>query len=310
MSRIAYILSAYKDAPHLARLIAALDDDADFYVHIDRKADDRPFRQLLEGKVTFVPSHWVSWGGWEQVEYQKELLAAVIRSGVDYGRVVCLSGQDYPLWSNAEIHRYFDEHADTEFIMGMNLSQCHVAYQRNKIVCYHFFRDLKWKSQWWKNKFIVASRHLMKLLPVRKPPYTYIKGKKAEVYFGSDYWALTLPCARYVYERLCTEKQLVSYFRTSFVPSELCIQTLVFNSPFGAHALLHRGDYPGLSGLTPLHYIEYGKAIKALTADDLPKLTQSGKMFCRKVISGTSDTLAQAIDNLRLSPQNPSSCTY
>lgn len=55
MSRIAYILSAYKDAPHLARLIAALDDDADFYVHIDRKADDRPFRQLLEGKVTFVP---------------------------------------------------------------------------------------------------------------------------------------------------------------------------------------------------------------------------------------------------------------
>ena len=79
MSRIAYILSAYKDAPHLARLIAALDDDADFYVHIDRKADDRPFRQPLEGKVTFVPSHWVSWGGWEQVEYQKELLAAVIR---------------------------------------------------------------------------------------------------------------------------------------------------------------------------------------------------------------------------------------
>lgn len=160
------------------------------------------------------------------------------------------------------------------------------------------------------NKFIVASRHLMKLLPVRKPPYTYIKGKKAEVYFGSDYWALTLPCARYVYERLCTEKQLVRYFRTSFVPSELCIQTLVFNSPFGAHALLHQGDYPGLSGLTPLHYIEYGKAIKALTTDDLPKLTQSGKMFCRKVISGTSDALAQAIDNLRLSPQNPSSCTY
>lgn len=34
MSRIAYIISAYKDAPHLARLVAALDDRADFYVHI------------------------------------------------------------------------------------------------------------------------------------------------------------------------------------------------------------------------------------------------------------------------------------
>ena len=38
MSRIAYIISAYKDAPHLSRLIKALDEDADFYVHIDRKA--------------------------------------------------------------------------------------------------------------------------------------------------------------------------------------------------------------------------------------------------------------------------------
>ena len=39
MSRIAYIISAYKDAPHLARLVAALDDRADFYVHIDLNAD-------------------------------------------------------------------------------------------------------------------------------------------------------------------------------------------------------------------------------------------------------------------------------
>lgn len=295
MSRIAYILSAYKDAPHLARLIAALDDDADFYVHIDRKADDRPFRQLLEGKVTFVPSHWVNWGGWEQVEYQKELLGAVLRSGVDYGRVVCLSGQDYPLWSNEEIHRHFDEHPDTEFIMGLNLTRCTDRAQRSKIVCYHFFRDLEWSNRWWKDKIIVASRNLLKLLPFRKPPYTYIDGKKVEVYFGSDYWALTLPCARYVYGRLGSERRLVRYFKTSFVPSELCIQTLVFNSPFGAHALLYEGAYPGLSGLTPLHYIEYGKAIKPLTSDDLPQLAHSGKMFCRKVVSGTSDKLVEAL---------------
>ena len=41
MSRIAYIISAYKDAPHLARLVAALDDRADFYVHIDLNASER-----------------------------------------------------------------------------------------------------------------------------------------------------------------------------------------------------------------------------------------------------------------------------
>ena len=197
MSRIAYIISAYKDAPHLSRLIKALDEDADFYVHIDRKADSRPFKELLpEGKVTFVQSHWVSWGGWEQVEYQKELLAAVLHSGIEYTRIVCLSAQ-------------------------------------------------------------------------------------------------------YVYEKLCTEKELVRYFKTSFVPSELCIQTLVFNSPFAARALSVEGGYTGLSALTPLHYIIYGKSIKVLTLEDWSALQQSGKMFCRKVVSGASDSLVKTIETER-----------
>ena len=108
-----------------------------------------------------------------------------------------------------------------------------------------------------------------------------------------------MPCARYIYDKLCSERQLVRYFRTSFVPSELCIQTLVFNSPFASHALLYEGDYPGLSGLTPLHYIEYGHAIKNLTLEDLPVLYRSDKMFCRKVVSGVSDSLAEQIDRDR-----------
>lgn len=287
MSRIAYIISAYKDAPHLSRLIKALDEDADFYVHIDRKADSRPFKELLpEGKVTFVQSHWVSWGGWEQVEYQKELLAAVLHSGIEYTRIVCLSGQDYPLWPNRKIHRYFEEHRDTEFIMGMNLTRSADKRQIAKIVYYHFFRDLKWENLWLKNKFIVASRHLMKWLPIRKAPIVRIGNKESDIYCGSDYWGITLPCAQYVYEKLCTEKELVRYFKTSFVPSELCIQTLVFNSPFAARALSVEGGYTGLSALTPLHYIIYGKSIKVLTLEDWSALQQSGKMFCRKVVSG------------------------
>lgn len=296
MNRIAYILSAYKDAPHLARLVDALDEDADFYVHIDRKADSRPFWELLQGKVTFVPSHWVSWGGWEQVEYQKELLAAVLHSGIPYARVVCLSGQDYPLWSNEKIHHYFDEHKETEFITGMNLTRFADKRLLSKIIHYHFFRDLRWKNLWWKNKLVVASRNLMKLLPLKKRPVTRIAHKEVDVFFGSDYWGITLPCARYVYEKLCSEKELERYLRTSFVPSELCIQTIVFNSPFGKHALLHEGKYAGLYALTPLHHIVYGKSIKTMSLEDLPALKQSGKMFCRKVVSGTSDSLVEAMD--------------
>ena len=173
MSRIAYIISAYKDAPHLARLVAALDDRADFYVHIDLNADIHPFEEALGDKVTFVPRHRISWGGWEQVEYQKELLAAVLHSGIPYTRVVCLSGQDYPLWNNNAIHHYFEEHQDTEFIGGFNLTRCTVKQQLHKITHYHPFRDLPWKSIWWKNKLIVASRKLAPPAPGHSPLRSY-----------------------------------------------------------------------------------------------------------------------------------------
>ncbi|AVM52856.1 core-2/I-Branching enzyme [Bacteroides zoogleoformans] len=299
MSRIAYIISAYKDAPHLRRLVDALAGDADFYIHIDRNADIRPFKELLKDKTTFVPRHRVSWGGWGQVEYQKELLSAVLHSGIAYGRVVCLSGQDYPLWPNTEIHSYFDGHKETEFIVAMNLTRSADKQQIAKIIYYHFFRDLNIGSRWLRNKLIVASRHLMQLLPFRKRPFVKLGGKEADVFFGSDYWAITLPCARYVYEKLCTEKEMTRYFKTSFVPSELCVQTLVFNSPFAARALLYEGRYAGLHALTPLHYIVYGQSIKTMTPEDLPALKLSGKMFCRKVVSGKSDALIETIETER-----------
>ena len=62
MSRIAYIISAYKDAPHLARLVAALDDRADFYVHIDLNADIHPFDKPLGDNDPFVPPQRISCG--------------------------------------------------------------------------------------------------------------------------------------------------------------------------------------------------------------------------------------------------------
>ncbi len=53
---------------------------------------------------------------------------------------------------NNAIHHYFEEYQDTEFIGGFNLTHCTVKQQLHKITHYHPFRDLPWKSIWWKNK--------------------------------------------------------------------------------------------------------------------------------------------------------------
>lgn len=297
MNRIAYIISADRDDLHLKRLINALDYNADFYVHVDIKSDILSFKKQLGDKVIFVPSHWISWGAFSQVEYQKELLGAVINSGIKYSRIVSLSGLDYPLEEKKELYNYFIQNSQKELISGYKLSHSNNKQQLSKITIYHFFRDLKWKNQWWKNKIIVLSRITMKILPIRKKNYTWINGKRVDVYMGSSWWGITLPCAHYVYNKLCTENRMMNYFKTSFTPDEMCIQTIVFNSPFAQNAILHEGEYPGLEKLTPLHYINYGKCIKILTEEDYITLKNSNKMFCRKVVSGTSDKLVQLINS-------------
>lgn len=292
---IAYLLSAYKDPEHLLRLVNALDDGADFYVHVDRNVEALPFERLLRDRVNFVPRHAVSWGGWAQVEYQKELMGAAIASGRDYERLVLLSAQDYPAWPTAKLRRFFAAHPQREFIMGENITRSGRKELLRRVRDYHFFRDAPFESLWWKYKWIVAARHLMHALPIRKRATVRVDGREADVYAGSDYWALTLPCARYVYDVLMREPEVTRYFKHSFVPSEMCVQTIVFASPFAGNVVPYDGRR-GLYALTPLHYIDYGKGIKELTLDDLPAIRESGKPFCRKVVTGSGDELMNRLD--------------
>lgn len=295
MKRLAYIISAYIDAEHLLRMTETLGPTGDFYVHIDKKTDITPFECLLKGKVHFVRRHWSSWGGWKQVEYQKELLGAAIESGNNYSHIICLSGQDYPLWSPQRILRHFNENHDKEFIAGYNLTQSTHRIQQRRIGRHHFFRDLEWNNMWLKNKLIVASRWLT--LPFRRPLQAPISGQRYDVYLGSDYWALTLECAKYVHRKLSEEEELCNYFRHSFVPSEMCIHTIVFNSAFAPKALLWKEPhYPGIAVLTPLHFIDYSQQIKILDESDHERLVRSNKMFCRKVVTGMSDKLVETIN--------------
>lgn len=117
---------------------------------------------------------------------------------------------------------------------------------------------------------------------------------------GSDYWSLTIDCAKFVYNTMCQEDALMKYFKYSYAPSEMLVHTIVFNSKYSKQAIGYLGDYPGLSNLTPLHYIIYDKSIKIFTEFDIKTLLNSNKMFFRKATTGKSEHLITILENLRL----------
>ena len=131
MEKIAYIITAHKDPAQLKRLISVLDFHSDFYIHIDKKVDPEPFRKelsSLQREVYYTSKYTVTWGGYSSVLVQKEMLRAILHSGIKYKRIVCISGLDYPIYSNIRIHEMFDKNPEKEFITGQNISHDEPEY--------------------------------------------------------------------------------------------------------------------------------------------------------------------------------------
>ena len=220
---------------------------------------------------------------------------AIAESGKDYDRVFILSGLDYLLYSPERFRRFCEEHRDTEFVYGYNITKSGNKRQLSRIVLYHFFRDIPLSHTSFLRRAVVGgSMLLLKYLGIRKRPYIIVNGRKWDIYYGSQWVSLTGGCAKYVLHEMNTNKVLEKYLSTAYAPDEIVVSTIVFNSKFASHAI--PGDTPGLEHLTPLHYLHYTDRIWTYDEHDFDEIMKSGKMFVRKLVSPESDRLVEMIE--------------
>lgn len=298
---IAYLISAHTDAPQLARLIRALHADAEFFVHIDKKSDIRPFQKLIhEGNVHFIEHRIdVRWGTLIEVEYQMELIRAAINHPRRFDHIFFLSGMDYPLWSNERITQWLQEQGEHETLQGICMDTEYIQGQQREL--YTRRRPLfRLFGNQWNQRLSILCRKALSTLGVRKRLSFNVGHDTWHLYKGSAWWCISESLARYVLETYQQCPEVKRYFRDSFGQAETVIQTIAFNSSVWApKCILTHGEYPGLDALTPLHYIVYEPVIKVMDASDLPALMQSGRMFARKFRSGVSDEVMALLDKQR-----------
>lgn len=304
--KLAYLIAAHTDPIQLFKLINALDSNianVTFFIHIDKKVDITSFINILNNKqnVIFIKQRIdTQWGAFSQCKYQIKLIKACIESNIHFDRVFFLSGLDYPLWSNEKIIDFLKKNTNKEFIMGMNLTQCTSPNKMQTRVRLYHFRDLPIKHHLLYRIVYCTIKELSKIFHINKPNYIIINKKKQEIYCGSSWWCLTRDCIEYIYNIMKqANNPYETYFKTCLAPDEMYIQTIVFNSEYKNNAILYHGEYPGLKGLTPLHYIEYTDKIATYNENDFQKLLASNKMFCRKVQTGISDKLIEMINHYR-----------
>lgn len=295
--KLAFLISAHTDPRQLHRLINALPTTADFYVHIDLKSNINDFiKEIQDSRVHFIKNRQnVVWGSLIETKYQMELIRACLASGVDYDYLITLSGLDYPVWSNTKIEKYFEDHKGIEILQGLCLEKSDPhskGYQE-----FRFFSSHKQKS--FLCRLGIVLRILLKHIGIKKPLVIYANGKNYKFYKGAAWWAISPKLASLVLSEWDNNKELVRYFMSSFCPAETFTQTVAFNSEFASKCLLTEGFYTCLQDLTPLTYIDYSPVVKILTEEDYDKVIRSDKMFCRKVVSGTSDRFVLMINGNR-----------
>lgn len=295
--RLAFLISAHTDAAQLKRLVDALPDDSVFFLHIDKKADIDIFKQVFanDNRVVFIDHRVdVRWGSINEVEYQMELVRAALECGEQFERLITISGMDYPVWSKEQIVQFFEQDREKEYLTAIDVS---FPWRMSAIYQQYFFWVHKPGSGW---KFYVtrALGRTLRLLGVKKPLRRKIGDKTYKLYKGAAWWAITPELAKVILHEWDTNEELKDWLKWCMCPAELFAQTVAFNDEsWKEKCIEHRGKKWGLPLLTPLTYIEWRGRGLIVELDEAyyDRIIQSGKMFCRKIVSGKSDALVEMI---------------
>jgi Core-2/I-Branching enzyme len=322
---IVYLILAHTAPTLLARLVNALDDSSvRFIIHVDAKADVDNFTYCLGTRenVRFLENRIdVLWGGYSMVEATLRLMEEASRDSPEFKYAVLLSGVHYPIKSNEYIREFFHKSSD-EYLQFAKT--CEVGCEhKTDAFCLYDYKLFNPRTVFFRNKWVnmlakipgksvdILFSRIVSTVYKRKLPGGVIP------YTGSNWWALTNPCVRYILEYVKENPRYISFFRLSRQPDEAFFHTIICNAGFklanenislaglGGEAT-SIGKYSRLCGLS-LTYTKCSKtgSPKVLDEDDFEEIRKElnffsyPQLFARKVESDSSAGLLQLIDSFR-----------
>lgn len=283
MDKIAYLILSHSDSKHLKRMINVLDNNSDFFIHIDLKADIEQFKQeISKENVYFIEDRVpIYWGGFNMVDATKKLIKKALEKSNQYTHLVLLSGNDYPIKSSKEIYEFLCSMKGREIIRAYYIDESNCEHCYDKIQTYRF-NDLNM----FKINFV--NKVLKKLLTymfsfIKKKEYIDINGDKIRVCYGSQWWAITPECASFILEYSQKNRKIDKYFKTSFAPDEMYFHTIIFNSKFKKNTLNEGIEkYDKKWKWNNIHYLDSstiscGDVIKESIINDIKKIINRKK---------------------------------
>jgi len=257
--KIAYLFLVHDYPDQVKKLVRALYSDDDvFILHIDSQSDIEKFECLFQeyNNVIFleerVKSYWGSFGLVQATLNGLKCIQAI----PDIGRIVVLSGQDYPIKSLSYIKDYLSKHRHDIFI------EC---------------RKVPWEV--WDGGGLE-----------RFPQYSNIS-TIMDIYAGSQWFSIPFKIISLIFEFLETNPLFIRYYEKVHVPDESFFQTLLMNCDES-----QINNHIAGSNLHLISWGKQGNHPNTLTNDDLLTIINSEKLFARKFEQISSSSILTYID--------------
>ncbi|MDH7797554.1 MULTISPECIES: beta-1,6-N-acetylglucosaminyltransferase [unclassified Beijerinckia] len=119
---IAYFILVHRFPDQFKRMFKAIYDPENIYViHVDRKSgttleDDIDAFLTAYPNAEILPSERAAWGGYSLVDAELRGMAHLLKMSSKWSHFINLSGQDFPIKSQAYIADYLARHKGSEFI--------------------------------------------------------------------------------------------------------------------------------------------------------------------------------------------------
>lgn len=226
--KIAAIIQAHHRPDLLEKLLDRLSGDLwTRHVHVDRKSDIAAFAALRDRAAFLEDRVIVRWSGFSQVQATLRLLEAAL-AAPDVTHLYLMSGQDYPLKSDAEIAALLHRSAAAQGGNGGNFMNIFAMPRPDKPISRlqgHYFRDHPVPA------LVPVLERAARLLPPREigrllrgiPPHG-----------GSTWWLVERRVAEGMLAFLRAEPWYARAFHHALFSDEMFFQTLFVHLGFRA----------------------------------------------------------------------------
>lgn len=280
--KIAYLILAHNNPGHLARLTRALTAaNATIFIHIDKKADIRPFLKIAAENIHFTPKRVsVHWGDFSTTEAILLLINAAMAMPERYDYLVLTSGSDYPIRTPGQMQSYFLRNPGSEFINMVMMPSKAASKSLSWLTDYRPRPGVKGKLIAQVRRVLVKSGIISRLRDYK----AYFGGLTP--YAGSTWWALTHDACAYIQNFVARHRRIMRFYANTTLSDEMVFQTILGNSRFKENVRrnLTYTDW-SLGGPHPsdieMRHVDRIRSEKVLTANDV--YGQGELFFVRKV---------------------------